>query len=86
MKISTQSGTTEKPLELPQEFSIELMPFYGGPLVKFKADLLIRVPKEDGDPVMMCYRLYRTADVFHDLFEEIVAQLKKETELPVYLC
>ncbi len=86
MKISAQGGTSEKPLELPQSFDIELVPFYGGPSVKFTADLLIRAPKEDGDPVMMCYRLYRTADVFHVLFEEIVDQLKEETALPVYLC
>lgn len=86
MKVTAKGGTTEKPLELPQQFTVELVPFYGGPSVTFTADLLIRVPKEDGDPVMMCYRLYRTADVFHVLFEEIVDQLKEETALPVYLC
>jgi len=86
MKVSTQGGTTDKPLQLPKQIRIVVQGFYGGPELHLTADLKIRVPREDGDPVMFGYKFYRLADDLESMSIEVEQQLKKQTELPVYRC
>lgn len=86
VKVSTQGGTTDRPLQLPKQIKVKLKAFYGGPELELTADLVVRVPKEDGDPVLFGYRFYRLADELEDMSESVEKQLTDETKLPVYRC
>jgi uncharacterized protein YfdQ (DUF2303 family) len=83
-KVSAQGGTKEEPISLPEKFLIEVQPFYGVPSVELQADLVIRAPREDGDPLMLGYLFYRPEDVFQELVEKVRVLVGKQTKLPVY--
>lgn len=74
----------EKPLNVPNQFQLLVTAFYGCPTMTLQADLRVRVPEKDGDPLLMGYRFYRAADKLEDLSNQILEVIRNGTELPVW--
>lgn len=84
MKVSASGGTQERPLELPKSLGIKVAPFYGVEKIYLTADLILHIPRSDGDKVSFSYEFYRQYDVFEQLYGKIQATTEKETGLNVY--
>jgi uncharacterized protein YfdQ (DUF2303 family) len=84
MKISSQGGTSEKPLNLPNQFQVAVVPFYGCPAMVLQADLRVRAPTKDGDPLLLGFRFYRLTDQLQMLTDAISKLIAESTSLPVW--
>ena len=84
MKVSAQGGTAERPLTLPNHFDVVISPFYGCPAMSLQADLRVRTPVNDGDPLLLGFRFYRLEDELQSLADSIVTQIRDKTGLPVW--
>jgi len=84
MKISAQGGTTDKPLNLPNQFQVSVVPFYGCPAMLLQADLRVRAPASDGEPLLLGFRFYRLTDQLQELTESICTLIGESTRLPVW--
>jgi uncharacterized protein YfdQ (DUF2303 family) len=71
-----------QPLKVPTLFTIAIPVFYAGELYRIAARLRYRV---NTGKITWSYQLVRPDLVFDDAFNEIVAKVRAETSLPVFL-
>lgn len=91
--VRTSSGETQmtflqehkdesgKPLRVPGAFLLTIPLFQGGPLYRVPVRLRYRVLQQK---VVWCISLYRTQEVLDHAVQEALAQVAKETALPVF--
>jgi uncharacterized protein YfdQ (DUF2303 family) len=85
--ISVQYDETHKdgagaPINIPNLFTIAIPVFYGGELYRVAARLRYRL---SGGKLLWSYLLVRADLVFDDAFNGIVAKVRSEADVPVYL-
>jgi uncharacterized protein YfdQ (DUF2303 family) len=86
MEVTTTSGAVDKELTLPESMSVSLTPFYGGPAIDLKADIMLEIPKGDNGRLALGYRFYRMDDALEIMAETIKTKLETDTLVPVYRC
>lgn len=80
-EVTHQDGAGQ-PLKVPNLFTIVLPVFYNGPLYRIAARLRYSV---NNGRIQWMYELARPELVFDDALAQIVARVKDETNLPVFL-
>lgn len=86
MEVKTSGGTIDKEMTLPESMDIALVPFYGGPTVTLKADIMLEIPRGDGGHLQLGYRFYRKDDALEQMAETIKVKLETDTSVPVFRC
>jgi uncharacterized protein YfdQ (DUF2303 family) len=71
MKVSANAGTQDRPLIVPTRFDVAVQPYHGCPVLNLAADLRLRPPKNDGEPLLLGFRFYRLADALEQFTEQL---------------
>jgi uncharacterized protein YfdQ (DUF2303 family) len=76
------TDAANQPIKVPNLFQIAIPVFYGGAAYRVNAWLRYRV---NGGAITWGYQLVRPDIVFKDAFDEIVAKVREDTGVPVYV-
>jgi uncharacterized protein YfdQ (DUF2303 family) len=86
MEVTATSGAVDKELTLPESMKVSLVPFYGGPAIDLKADIMLEIPRGDSGHLALGYRFYRIDDALEMMAEVIKMKLEEDTKVPVFRC
>ncbi len=86
MEVTTTAGGVDKVLTLPESMIVTLTPFYGGPAIVVKADIILAIPKGDDGHLALGYRFYRMDDALEVMAETIKTKLEADCAVPVFRC